>query len=86
MPPCSVRPLPVRLRSATSITERTIGTIIAAVAVFETHMLRNAVAPIVPATIAFGRVPTSRNVKKAMRRSSPQRAMASAITKPPRNR
>ncbi len=34
-----------------------MGTIIAAQAVFETHMLRNAVAPIVPATIAFGRVP-----------------------------
>ena len=86
MPPCSVRPLPVRLRSATSTTDSTIGTIIAAVAVFETHMLRNAVAPMVPATIALGRVPTSRSVKKAMRRSRPQRAIASAITKPPRKR
>ncbi len=54
MPPSRRAPLPVRRRSTTSITESTIGTIIAAVAVFDTHMLTNAVAAIVPATIAFG--------------------------------
>ena len=74
------------MRAATSTTDSTIGTIIAAVAVFETHMLMKAVAPIVPATIAFGRVPTRRSVMNAMRRSSPQRAMASASTKPPKKR
>jgi len=57
-------PLPVRRRSATSITESTIGTIIAAVAVFDTHMLTSAVAAIVPATIALGRVPTMRSVAR----------------------
>ena len=76
----------MRRRSATSITDSTIGTIIAAVAVFDTHMLTNAVAAIVPATIAFGRVPTNRSVANAMRRSSPQRWIASASTKPPRKR
>jgi hypothetical protein len=86
MPPCSDRPRPVRRRSATSITDSTIGTIIAAVAVFDTHMLTNAVAAMVPPTIALGRVPTSLSVAKAMRRSSPQRWMASASTKPPRKR
>ena len=86
MPPSSASDLPQRRRGATSTTDSTIGTIIAAVAVFETHMLMKAVAPIVPATMALGRVPTSRSVMKAMRRSSPQRAIASASTKPPRNR
>ena len=86
MPPSSASDLPRRRRSATSTTDSTIGTIIAAVAVLETHMLMNAVAPIVPATMAFARVPTRRSVMNAMRRSSPQRAMASARTKPPKNR
>ena len=63
-----------------------IGTIIAAVAVFDTHMLTNAVAPMMPATIAAGRVPTSFSVWNAIRRSSPQRWIASASTKPPRKR
>ncbi len=86
MPPSSASVLPVRRRNATSTTDSTIGTIIAAVAVFDTHMLMNAVAPMVPATIALGRVPTTRRVRKAIRRSRPQRAMASASTKPPRKR
>jgi hypothetical protein len=49
-------------------------------------MLMNAVAPMMPATMARGRVPTSRKVRNAIRRSSPQRWIASASTKPPRNR
>ena len=49
MPPCSARFLPVRRTSARSTTDNAIGTIIAAVAVFDTHMLRNAVAPMIPA-------------------------------------
>ena len=68
------------------MTDSAIGTIIAAVAVFDTHMLMNAVAPMQPATTPPGRVPTSRSVRNAMRRSSPQRWIVSASTKPPRNR
>ena len=86
MPPDSRSPLPVRERSTRSITLTAMGTIIAAHAVFEIHMLRNAVATMKPATIAPGRVPVRRSVKKAMRRSSPQRSMASPRMKPPMKR
>ena len=86
MPPCSASVLPVRRDSDRSTTDSAIGTIIAAVAVFDTHMLMNAVAPMMPATMDAGRVPTSRSVWNAIRRSRPQRWMDSASTKPPRNR
>ena len=68
------------------MTLNAIGTIMAAHAVFETHMLRKAVTAINPPTIALGRAPTNRRVKKAMRRSSPQRSMASPMMKPPMKR
>ena len=68
------------------MTDSAIGTIIAAVAVFDTHMLRNAVAPMMPATIAPVRVPTRCRVRNAMRRSRPQRWIAIASTNPPRKR
>ena len=63
-----------------------IGVIMAAHAVFETHMLRNAVTTMKPPMMAPGRAPTSRSVKKAMRRSRPQRSMARPMMKPPMNR
>ena len=68
------------------MTLRAIGTIMAAQAVFETHMLRNAVTAMKPPTIAPGHAPTRRKMPKAMRRSSPQRSMASPMMKPPMKR
>jgi len=50
-----------------SITLKPIGSIITALAVFETHMLRTAVMPMNPATMLFGLVPANLNTKKAMR-------------------
>ncbi len=73
-------------RSTRTTTLSAIGSIIAAVAVLETNMLSTAVASMIPATMFAGRVPTRRRVISAMRRSSPQRCMASASRKPPRNR
>ena len=68
------------------MTLRAIGTIMAAHAVFETHMLRKAVTTMKPPTMAPGRAPTRRRVKKAMRRSRPQRSMASPMMNPPMKR
>ena len=76
----------MRLRNTRSMTLSAIGTIMAAHAVFETHMLRNAVTAMKPPTMAPGRAPTRRRVKKAMRRSRPQRSMASPMMKPPMKR
>ena len=78
--------MPVRVRNTRSMTLSAIGTIMAAHAVFETHMLKNAVTAMKPPMIAPGRAPTRRNVKKAMRRSRPQRSMASPMMKPPMKR
>lgn len=49
------------------------GTIMAAVAVFDTHMEMKPVAIITPAIMAPGEVPTNCIVFKAMRLSKPQR-------------
>ena len=57
-----------------------------AVAVLETHMLRNAVTAMKPPTIARGRAPTSRRTKNAIRLSSPQRSIASPMMNPPMKR
>ena len=56
-------PAPVRVRKVMSTTLIAIGTIMAAHAVFETHMLRNAVTAMKPPTIAAGRVPTRRRIE-----------------------
>ena len=76
----------MRFRRTRSTTLRAIGTIMAAHAVFETHMLRNAVTAMKPPTMAPGRAPTRRRMKNAMRRSRPQRSMDRPMTKPPRKR
>ena len=76
-----------RLRSVTSAsTEVAMGSIISAVAVFETHIDRNPVASIIPSTIRRGDSPTRRSVSSAMRRCRFHFSIAMAIRKPPRNR
>ena len=69
-----------------SSTEMPMGSIMTAVAVFETHMDRKPVAIMNPAIICGGLVPISRTVSRAMRRCRFQRCMASASRKPPMNR
>jgi hypothetical protein len=56
------------------------------VAVFETHIDRNAVEIIMPRMIRRGWVPTARKVSRAMRRCRLTFCIAIAIRKPPRNR
>ncbi len=62
-----------------------MGTIMTAVAVFETHMVIRPVATMRPSTSLFGVVPTASTVTRAMRRCRFQRWMASARKKPPMN-
>jgi len=69
-----------------SMTERPMGSIMTAVAVLLTHMLRKAVASMKPATSRTGWVPTQRTSWRAMRRWSPHRCTAWAIMKPPMKR
>ncbi len=57
-----------------------------AVAVFETHILRKAVTAITAATRWDIRGPTCRSANRAIRRSTPQRAIARASKNPPRKR
>ena len=75
---CAERTTPIRAIA--------IGTIIAAVAVFETHADRKPVAAMRPITIRRGSVPKMRIVRSAMRRSKCQRWIAAAMRKPPRKR
>ena len=63
-----------------------MGSIITAVAVLETHMDRNPVAIMNPATIAEGLVPMTSRVSSAMRRCRFHRCMARARRNPPMNR
>ncbi len=63
-----------------------IGNIMAAVAVFDTKALNTAVAIMKPNTIREGLVATRRNVNKAIRRSRPQRRIASDSKNPPKNK
>ena len=71
---------------SSSSTDTPMGSIITAVAVLETHMLRNAVASMNPATIWAGLVPITRTVRRAILRCRFQRCMASASRNPPMNR
>ena len=82
----SSSPLGTDTVPASISTETPIGTIITAVAVFETHMLRNAVASMNPPMTRVALVPIARTVSSAMRRCRFHRCMASAIRKPPMNR
>lgn len=66
--------------------DRPIGSIMTVVAVFDTHMLMNAVAAMNPPTIRAGRMPAVRTVTSAMRRCNPQRCMARASMNPPMKR
>ena len=63
-----------------------IGIIIMAVAVFEIHIERNAVATMNPSTSRLGLVPVTRMICRAMRRCSPHRCIAMAMMNPPRKR
>ena len=73
----SFRPTPVRVLRKRSMTlqgdrhhhGRALGV--------GTHLLRKAVTTMKPPTMAPGRAPPRRGVKKAIRRSGPQRSMAS---------
>ena len=67
-------------------TEIPMGSIITAVAVFETHMETNPVAIMKPAIIGPGLLPMMDRVMRAIRRCRFQRCMAKAMRKPPRNR
>lgn len=74
-------------RSATSAsTESAIGSIISAVAVFDTHIEMNPVAIMTPSTIRLGVVPTTRRVSSAIRRCRCHFCIAIAIRNPPMNR
>lgn len=57
-----------------------------AVAVLETHILRNAVASMKPAITRVALVPIARTVNSAIRRCRFHRCIASAIRNPPMNR
>ena len=63
-----------------------MGSIMTAVAVLDTHMLKKAVTPMKHATMPAGWSPAERRALSAMRRWSPQRCMARAMRKPPMNR
>jgi hypothetical protein len=67
-------------------TDIPIGSIITAVAVFETHIEMNPVAIMKPAIIGPGLSPMMLSVTSAMRRCRFHRCMASAMRKPPRKR
>ena len=67
-------------------TDTPIGIIITAVAVLETHMDRNPVAIMNPATTPPGLVPMALTVTRAIRRCRFHRCMARARMKPPMNR
>ena len=69
-----------------SETARATGSIIAAVAVFEIHMLRKAVAIMNPRINLEGAVPKSVMTFSAIRRCSPDFSIAAAIKKPPMKR
>ena len=71
---------------ASRISDSAIGTIIAAVALFEIHMLTKAVAAITPAITRSGDLPARPIAARAILRSSPHRVIAAASMKPPRNR
>ncbi len=63
-----------------------MGSIMSVVAVFDTHIDRNAVAIIIPRMIWCGCVPTAASVRSAIRRCSSHFCIAIAIRKPPMNR
>ena len=63
-----------------------MGSIITAVAVLLTHMLRNAALPMKPATTAAGEGPTAPTTVRAIRLGRPHRSMPAARRKPPRKR
>ena len=69
-----------------SATDNPIGSIISAVAVLLTHMLRNAAAIMNPARIAYGCGPILAMMRKARRRCRFHRCMPAAIRNPPRKR
>ncbi len=72
-------------RTSTS-TDTPMGIIMTAVAVLDTHIDRNPVAIMKPATTIVGLVPMARTVRNAMRRWRFQRCIASATRKPPMKR
>ena len=63
-----------------------IGIIIIAVAVFDIHIERNAVATMNPSTRRFGLVPTIRMICRAIRRCRFHRCIDMAMMNPPRKR
>ena len=79
-------PSPPLSSEASISTDTPIGSIITAVAVFDTHMLRNPVAIMNPAITLVDRVPIARTVSRAIRRCRFHRCMAIAMRNPPMNR
>ena len=69
-----------------SSTDTPIGSIITAVAVFETHMETKPVATMKPRTSRDGLVPIMPTIARAMRLWRFQRCIARARMKPPMNR
>lgn len=80
-----VDPLPPS-SEASMRTETPIGSIITAVAVLDTHMLRKPVAIMNPAMTRVERVPIARTVSSAIRRCRFHLCMAIAMRNPPMNR
>ena len=70
----------------TVTTETAMGRSISVVEVLEIHMLTNAAAIMNPATRPRASAPDRANTLSAMRRWRPQRSIARAITKPPKNK
>lgn len=75
-----------RSRFTSTSTETPIGSIITAVAVFETHMEMNPVAIMGPRISREGLVPMAPTIASAMRLWRFQRCMARASMNPPMNR
>lgn len=85
--PALSRPPMRSLFSTTSVrTLRPMGSIMSVVAVFDTHIDRNAVAIIMPSTMRRGCVPTRRRVRRAMRRWRFHFCIAMAMRNPPTKR
>src|SRR5690554_8125212 len=68
------------------ITDKPIGSIMIAVAVLLTHILRKAVASMIPAICRFGFSPIARKVSSAIRRCRFHFCMARPRVNPPRER
>ena len=76
----------VRCEGMWAEIDRAMGSIIKAVAVFEIHMLRKAVASMNPSTILRPEVPVWDKIANATRRWTSHFSRAKAIRKPPRKR